>query len=144
MMIIWWSKRVVVILSVLVCEIWINVLLQTSALVGPLYIVIWNARWNSEIYFYCFESVVYISKIYRQSLSELHVCSPAFLCSNENTMWAGVFFNVPFCCTKNVRASVVSELHFLSVPPLFTRDLNGRHNAFRNPFVLFFVFCFRL
>jgi hypothetical protein len=38
-----------VILSVLMCDIWINVLLQTSALVGPLYIVNWNARWNSEI-----------------------------------------------------------------------------------------------
>jgi hypothetical protein len=36
-MIIWWLKHVGVILSVLVCEIWINVLLQTSALVGPLY-----------------------------------------------------------------------------------------------------------
>jgi hypothetical protein len=35
--------------SVLMCDIWINVLLQTSALVGPLYIVNWNARWNSEI-----------------------------------------------------------------------------------------------
>jgi hypothetical protein len=31
------------------CDIWINVLLQTSALVGPLHIVNWNARWNSEI-----------------------------------------------------------------------------------------------
>jgi hypothetical protein len=49
MMIIWWSKHVGAILSVLVCDIWINVLLQTSALVGPLYIANWNARWNSEI-----------------------------------------------------------------------------------------------
>jgi hypothetical protein len=48
MMIIWWSKHVGVILNVLVCDIWINVLLQTSALVGPSYIVNWNARWNSE------------------------------------------------------------------------------------------------
>jgi hypothetical protein len=39
MMSSWWSKHVGVILSVLVCDIWINVLLQTSALVGPLYIV---------------------------------------------------------------------------------------------------------
>jgi hypothetical protein len=39
MMIIWWSKHVGVILSVLVCDILINVLLQTSALGGPLYIV---------------------------------------------------------------------------------------------------------
>jgi hypothetical protein len=46
MMIIWWSKHVGVILSVLVCDIWFNVLLQISALVGPLYIVNWNARWN--------------------------------------------------------------------------------------------------
>jgi hypothetical protein len=49
MMIIWWSKHVGVILSVLVCDIWINVFSQTDALVGPLYIVNWNARWNSEI-----------------------------------------------------------------------------------------------
>jgi hypothetical protein len=39
----WWSaddrKYVGVILSVLMCDIWINVLLQTSALVGPLYIM---------------------------------------------------------------------------------------------------------
>jgi hypothetical protein len=33
----------------IVCDIWINVLLQASALVGPLYIVNWNARWNGEI-----------------------------------------------------------------------------------------------
>jgi hypothetical protein len=48
-MISWWSKHVGVILSVLMCDIWINVLLHTSALVGPLHIVNWNARWNSEI-----------------------------------------------------------------------------------------------
>jgi hypothetical protein len=36
MMIIWWSKHVGVILNVLVCDILINVLLQTNALVGPL------------------------------------------------------------------------------------------------------------
>jgi hypothetical protein len=47
-MIIWWSKHVGVILSVSVYDIWINVLLQTSALVEPLYIVNWNARGNSE------------------------------------------------------------------------------------------------
>jgi hypothetical protein len=46
-MIIWWSKHVGVILSVLVCDI--RILLQTSALVGPLYILNWNARWNGEI-----------------------------------------------------------------------------------------------
>jgi hypothetical protein len=39
MMIIWWSKHVGVILSVLMCDIWINVLLQTRALVGLLHIV---------------------------------------------------------------------------------------------------------
>jgi hypothetical protein len=38
MMISWWSKYVGVILSVLKIDIWINVLLQTSALVGPLHI----------------------------------------------------------------------------------------------------------
>jgi hypothetical protein len=43
-----WSKHVGVVLGVIVCDIWINVLLYTSALVGPLYIVNWNARWNSE------------------------------------------------------------------------------------------------
>jgi hypothetical protein len=48
MMIIRWSKHVGVILSVLVCDILINVLLQTGALVGPLYVVKWNARWNGE------------------------------------------------------------------------------------------------
>jgi hypothetical protein len=51
MMISWWSKHVGVLLSVLMCDIWINVLLHTGALVGPLYIVNWNARWNSEICF---------------------------------------------------------------------------------------------
>jgi hypothetical protein len=38
MMISWWSEHVGVILSVLMCDIWINVLLQTSALVGPLHV----------------------------------------------------------------------------------------------------------
>jgi hypothetical protein len=37
MLIIWWSKYVGVILNVLVCDVWINVSIQTSALVGPLY-----------------------------------------------------------------------------------------------------------
>jgi hypothetical protein len=37
-MISWWAKHGGVILSVLMCGIWINVLLQTSALVGPLHI----------------------------------------------------------------------------------------------------------
>jgi hypothetical protein len=49
MIISWWSKHVGVILSVLMCDVWINVLLQTSALVGSLHIVNWNARWNREI-----------------------------------------------------------------------------------------------
>jgi hypothetical protein len=47
MMIIWWSKHVGVILSVLVCDIWISVSLQTSALVGPLYIVASNVCGSS-------------------------------------------------------------------------------------------------
>jgi hypothetical protein len=34
--IIWWSKHVGANLNVLVCDIWINILLQTRALVGPL------------------------------------------------------------------------------------------------------------
>jgi hypothetical protein len=38
-MIIWWSKYVGVILNVLMCNIWINVLIQTIASVGPLYII---------------------------------------------------------------------------------------------------------
>jgi hypothetical protein len=50
-----------VILSVLVCDIWINVLLQTSAFIGPLYIVNWNARWNSEIH-----SLYILNAIYRE------------------------------------------------------------------------------
>jgi hypothetical protein len=53
MMISWRSKHVGVILSVLMCDIWINVLLQTSALVGPLHTVNWNARWNSEKLSFC-------------------------------------------------------------------------------------------
>jgi hypothetical protein len=57
-MIFWWSKHVGVILNVLVCDIWINVLLQTSALVEPLYIVNWNARRNSEIKNYNFTCCV--------------------------------------------------------------------------------------
>jgi hypothetical protein len=55
-MIIWWSKHVGVILSVLMCDIWINVLLHTSALVGPLHIVNWNARRNIEI---CLQSTLH-------------------------------------------------------------------------------------
>jgi hypothetical protein len=53
MMIIWWSKHVGMIVNVLVCDIWINVSIQTSALVGPLYIVNWNSRWNSGIFNTC-------------------------------------------------------------------------------------------
>jgi hypothetical protein len=48
MIIIWRSKHVGVILNVLVCDIWINVLLQASALVGPLYIVISNYFYYTE------------------------------------------------------------------------------------------------
>jgi hypothetical protein len=54
----WWlSKHVGVILSVLMCDIWINVLLQTGALVGPLHIVNWNAKWNSEMRNVCYYKV---------------------------------------------------------------------------------------
>jgi hypothetical protein len=63
-------------------------------------------------------------------------CLPLFIRVHNVS---GVFFNVLFCCTKNATASAVSELHFLSVNPLFTRDLNARHNEFRNSFVLFRV-----
>jgi hypothetical protein len=37
-MISWWSKHVGMILIVLMCDAWINVLLQTNALIGPLQI----------------------------------------------------------------------------------------------------------
>jgi uncharacterized membrane protein YqaE (UPF0057 family) len=52
MMISWWLTHAGVILSVLMCDIWINVLLQTSALVGLLHVVNWNARWNGEIHMF--------------------------------------------------------------------------------------------
>jgi hypothetical protein len=55
MMIIWWSKHVGMILNVLVCDIWINVLLQTSALVGPLYIT------HYCVYVLCFVWTVFAS-----------------------------------------------------------------------------------
>jgi hypothetical protein len=65
MMISWWSKHVGVILSVLMCDVWINVLLQTSALVGPLHVMNWNARWNSEnhnhVQFYKFRHFFFVS-----------------------------------------------------------------------------------
>jgi hypothetical protein len=48
----------------------------------------------------CFESVVYIIKIQRQLLSELHLCSSAFLCSYETTTRGRVSFNVPFLYGK--------------------------------------------
>jgi hypothetical protein len=47
--------------AVLMCDIWINVLLHTSALVGPLHIVNWNARWNSEILSCLFEKLNIVS-----------------------------------------------------------------------------------
>jgi hypothetical protein len=46
MMISWWLKHFGVILSVLMCDIWINVLLQTSALVGPLHIEVYRTSEN--------------------------------------------------------------------------------------------------
>jgi hypothetical protein len=51
MMIIWWSKHVGVILSVLMCDIWINVLLQTSALIWPLYIYYGLSLFELQIYY---------------------------------------------------------------------------------------------
>jgi hypothetical protein len=53
MMIIWWSKHVRVILSISMCDIWINVLLQTSALVGPLHTVIWHDFITETFAFHC-------------------------------------------------------------------------------------------
>jgi hypothetical protein len=71
MMISWWSKHVGVILSVLMCDFWINVLLQTSALVGQLHIVNWNARWNSEINKMMFLRIKYLLIIqFRQDSSK--------------------------------------------------------------------------
>jgi hypothetical protein len=83
-MIIWWSKHVGVIISVLMCDIWINVLLQTSALVGPLYIVNWNARWNSEI------RKAYVPHIFVLHLEYLDWYCPVWWCMDEcgwKTMW---------------------------------------------------------
>jgi hypothetical protein len=66
MMISWWSKHVGVILSVLMCDIWISVSLHTSSLVGPLHIVNLNARWNSEIGYSWNLIFGYFSKICRE------------------------------------------------------------------------------
>jgi hypothetical protein len=60
-------ETVGVILSVLMCDIWINVLLQTSALVGPVYIVSWNARWNSETLNYSYVTNYKAVQIYRNA-----------------------------------------------------------------------------
>jgi hypothetical protein len=91
MMIVWWSKHVGVILNVLVCDIWINVLIQTSALVGPLYIVNWNARWNSEICYNLFRGY----KNYQIVRSSVY---------NIITCWSDIFLFclITLCCSNYV------------------------------------------
>jgi hypothetical protein len=84
MIIIWWSKPVGVILNILVCDIWINVLMQTSALVGPLYIVNWNARWNSErlapLYSPLFSPALHLALHIPELVTAVHTHTPAKSC----------------------------------------------------------------
>jgi hypothetical protein len=71
----WWSKHVGVILSVLnvlMCDIWINVLLHTSAFVGPLHIVNWNARGNSEISVACLPNFKWMYWSYKLHCAVMH------------------------------------------------------------------------
>jgi hypothetical protein len=71
-MIIWWSKYVGVILSVLVCDILINVLLQTSALVGPLYTV-----YNLLLSFLTHKTEIDSSVLY---MHYLHILTRTYIC----------------------------------------------------------------
>jgi hypothetical protein len=67
MMISWWSKHLEVILSVLMYDNWINVLLQTSALVGPLHVVSIIQFWK----FLCLDHIPYMARI-RITRTERH------------------------------------------------------------------------
>jgi hypothetical protein len=70
MMISWWSKHVGVILGILMCDIWINVLLYISALVGPLHIVK-TAMFEDHI-----SQVEWLWIIILYNVRYLHVTSP--------------------------------------------------------------------
>jgi hypothetical protein len=91
MLIIWWSKHVGVILSVLVCDIWIDVLLQTSALVGPLYIVNWNARWNSEMFVTC-ALIGFYKRILLIVVVIILYCNGILLGSTASIIWGTLHY----------------------------------------------------
>jgi hypothetical protein len=84
MMIIWWSKHVGVILNILLCDIWINVLIQTSALIGQLYlyIVIPNMFINAR--FHCTGDVLppCLSVDALTPLAALNMSTPLVCCSS--------------------------------------------------------------
>jgi hypothetical protein len=105
-MIIWWSKHVGMILNVLVCEIWINVLIQTSALVGPLYTG--NIHCNKEIHFTCRECVTdvecLIAKLFAFIL--FYICLTLF---KKYEFW--MISDNFLLCVIPARVSVVFEQH---------------------------------
>jgi hypothetical protein len=97
MMIIWWSKHVGVTLSVLVCDIWINVLLHTSALVGPLHITNKCISWTvTHIELKC------AVKQWKKCLCFIVFCLVRFIgqCAEHATVDFLLTFNLP-CVTQH-------------------------------------------
>jgi hypothetical protein len=104
MMISWWSKHVGMVLSILVCDIWINVLLYTSALVGPLHTVkchaaivtvqsksIWVGNRRSFFLFYLFFSLMSFS----EKCSEItDLCRRYFVLHVTVTSWSASFIHL--------------------------------------------------
>jgi hypothetical protein len=114
-----------VILSVLMCDIWINVSLQTSALVGPLHIEKWNGRWNNEI-----NLIVFLAVLNSMSSSSRHAILICFiliflkLLRSNNYFWnlkVRPYLNKLLKLTTIIRTSIclsvinlISKFHCIS------------------------------
>jgi hypothetical protein len=121
-MIIWWSKHVGVIFNVLVCDIWINVLLRTSALVGLLYIVNWNARWNSEIRKHV---------LYKYAHILFCINMPIYCFLLENVLLLLYRMWLQYCRWRRQMCEELQHMEMLS--GIFNEDNDGKlHIAFTN------------
>jgi hypothetical protein len=127
MMIGWWSKYVGVILSVLVCDIWTNVLLQTNALVGPLYIVNWNAQWNSEIrqFIWFIEKHTFFIRYANNKTVSQAFCKRKENVWNRLIIWAALVEGLAAGCIAKYRF-LVGVVYISSLPRL--QQLCGRSN----------------
>jgi hypothetical protein len=120
MMISWWSKYVGVILNVLMCDIWINVLLQTSALVGPLPVIATSLKISPFYWirkrFTCSQEAILKAVLRDVNLFRTH--NPTLILIYLNIILQYTHMQPKLCLSM-----MLSDKHFARISHLCMRDL---------------------